>query len=196
MLAALFIVAIGFLFYFVKKRKLFDLNLLIASASWFVLGLTNLVLGQRALQVAMLPLARHFKYPNKLFSYLSKIVVVIILIAPSLYVANNMINSSIVGETYILDPEENLLGRFAENHTTNETVIFKALNPYPTSLHLSTSGRKKARKAFERPYAWEMIDIVLNSPKLQQKLMYFNITLPRDIYDSVVYDNKDIKMIV
>ena len=196
MFAALFIVAIGFLFYLVKKRKLFDFNLLIASASWFVLGLTNLVLGQRALQVAMLPLARHFKYPNKLFSYLSKIVVVIILIAPSLYVANNMINSSIVGETFILDPEENLLGRFAEDHITNETVIFKALNPYPTSLYLSISGIKKSRKAFERPYTWELVDIVLNSPKLQKKLMYYNITIPRDLYDSVVYDNKDINMMV
>ena len=195
MFAAIFIVIIGFLFYFVKKRKLFDFNLLLASASWFVLGLTNLVLGQRALQVAMLPLARHFKYPHKLFSYLSKFVVVIILIAPSLYVANNMINSSIEGDKYIQDYEENLLGRFAENHITNETILLKPLNPYPTSLYLSTSGLKKARKSFTGYYVWETIDFVLNSPKLQKKFMYLSVTLPRDLYDSIVYDNMDMKMI-
>jgi len=65
-------VAIGSLLYIFKKRQLFDLSILIGSASWFALGFANLVLGQRALQVAALPLARHFKYPNKLFSYFSK----------------------------------------------------------------------------------------------------------------------------
>ena len=115
-----------------------------------------------------------------------------------MFVANSMINVSIGGDKYIQDPEENLLGRFAEKHVTNETVIFKPLNPYPTSLHLSKSGLIKRREAFGGPhgYEWEMIDIVLDSPKLQKKLMYLNITLPRDLYDSVVYDNKDIKMIV
>jgi len=196
--AAIFILAIGFLFYFFKKRKLFDLNLFIASSSWFVLGLTNLVLGQRALQIAMLPLARHFKYHHKLFSHLSKIIVVIILIAPSLYIANNMVNSSISGDIYIMDSRENLLGRFVEKHVTNETVILKSLNPYPTSLYLSESGKKEYRKAFggQYGYEWKMIDIVLDTPKLQKKLMYLNITLPREFYDSVVYDNEDLEMIV
>ena len=41
-----------------------------------------------------------------------------------------------------------------------------------------------------------MIDIVLESPGLQKKLMYLNITFPRDLYDSVVYDHNEIKMMV
>ena len=195
MVAAIFIVAIGFLFYFFKKRKLFDLSVLISSASWFVLGFTNLVMGQRALQVAMLPLARHFKYHHKLLTYFSKIVVVIILIAPSLFVANHMINMSIDGDKYIQDPEENLLGRFTSKHITNETIILHALNPYPVRY---PSESRKYKVEFKGPYGyeWEMIDIVLDSPKLQKQFMYMNITLPRDFYDSVVYDNKDIEMIV
>jgi len=201
MFAAIFIVAICFLFYLFNernfKRRFFDLTIIIASVSWFVLGLTNLVMGQRAIQVVTLPLASYFKYPHKLFSYLSKIIVVIILITPSLFIANNMINLSIKGDIYIQDPEENLLGRFVEKHITNETIILYPLNPYPTS-YLSKSGRIKSRAAFGGPhgYEWEMIDIVLDAPKLQKKLMYLNITLPGDLYDSVVYDNKDIKMIV
>ena len=63
-------------------------------------------------------------------------------------------------------------------------------------MYLSESGRKKGREVREGPYVWEKIDVVLNSPKLQKKFMYFNVTLPRDLYDSVVYDNKDIEMIV
>ena len=199
MLGAIFIVAIGFLFYVLKnlkKRKLFDLNLIIASASWFVLGLTNIVMGQRALQVAFLPLARHFKYPHKLFSYLSKIAIVFILISPSIFIANSMINGSIIGDRYIQDYEENLLGRFAENHVTNVTIILYPLNAYP-GAYLSQSGLIKFREVFNGSYEykWEKIDIVLNSPKLQKQLMYLNKTLPRDIYDSVVYNNKDIEMI-
>jgi len=194
---AIFIPTIGFLIYFLKKRRLLDLNLIVSSALWFVLGLTNMVMGQRALQVATLPLARHFKFSHKLFSYLSKIIIIIILIAPLLFTANHMINLSLSGDKYIQDPEETLLGRFAEKHLTNETIIFKPLNPYPTSLYLSESGLTKRRVVFEasHAYRWEMIDIILDSPKLQKQFMYLNITLPRDLYDSVIYDNEDMEMI-
>ena len=68
---------------------------------------------------------------------------------------------------------------------------------YYSTSYLSTSGLIKRREAFGGPhgYEWEMIDIVLDTPKLQKKLMYFNITLPRNLYDSVIYDNEDIEMI-
>jgi hypothetical protein len=194
------IVGICFLLYLFKernfKRQFFDLNIIISSISWFVLGLTNLVMGQRAIQVATLPLASYFKYPHKLFSYLSKIIVVIILIAPTLFVANSMINSSIGGDRFVQDYEGNLLGRFAEKHITNETIILYPLNLYPLS-YLSKSGLEKSRAAFggHQGYEWEMIDFVLDTSKLQKKLMYSNVTLPSDFYNSVVYDNKDIKMI-
>lgn len=195
MVAAIILIGLGFLFYFLKKRKLLDLNVLLSSASWFVLGLTNLVLGQRALQVAMLPLARHFRYPYKFFSILSKIVVVIILVAPSLFVANLLINMSINGDRYIQDPEENLLGTFTSKHIINETILLHALNPYPVRY---PSEGISYRVVFEKPggYNWDRIDIVLDSPKLKKDFMYRNTTLPRDIYDSVVYDNRDIEMVV
>jgi len=186
-------VAIGLLYYIFKKRSLPDLSILIGCASWFVLGLSNLVLGERALQVAALPLARYFKYPHKLFSYLSKVVVVVILIAPSLFVANDMINSSIEGGGLIQDLEENIAGRFMDKHLINESIVSAAHNPYPTGY---PSGFRIFGPGYiiEQEYEWEILDFVLDSPKLQKRLMYLDILLPKNPYDSVVYDNKDIEI--
>ena len=195
MMGAVFsIVVIGFFLYIFKRRKLFnfkrrdlfDISILIGSGSWFLLGLAKLVLGQRALQVAALPLARYFKNPHKLFSHIPKVIVIIILIAPSLFVANDMINSSIQGERLIQDLEENIAGRFMDKHVTNESLILCAQNPYPTGY---PSGFRKAKTL-------EMVDIILNSAKLQKSYMFSNIILPGGSYDSIVYDNKDIEIVI
>lgn len=187
-------VVIGLLYYIFKKRSLPDLSILIGCASWFALGFSNLVLGERALQVAALPLARYFKHPHKLFSYLSKVVVVVILIAPSLFVVNDMINSSIEGGRLIQDREETIAGRFMDKHIINESIALSAQNPYPTGY---PSGFKKVIPEYiiTEEYEWEILDFVLDSPKLQKRLMYLDILLPKNPYDSVVYDNKDIEIV-
>jgi len=188
------IVVIGFLFYIFKKRKIFDLSLIVGSGAWFALGLSGLVLGQRAFQVAVLPLSRYFKYHHKLFSYLSKVVVVIILIAPSLFIANDMINISIAGEDPVQDLEENIAGRFMDKHIINESIILYSHNPYPTGY--PTGFRKFGLvKILEREYEWEILDFVLDSPKLQKQLMYLDVSIHKNPYDSVVYQNKDIEII-
>ena len=183
-------VAIGLLFHMFKKKDIFDLNVLIGSAAWFALGLANLVLGQRALQVASLPLARYFKYRHKLFSHLSKVIVVIILVSPALFVATDLINSSIQGERFIQDLEENIAGRFMDNYLTNESLVLSAQNPFPTGY---PSG---FRRIGGSGYELEMANIILNSAKLQKRFMYSNILLPRGPYDSVVYDNRDIEIVL
>jgi len=182
-------VAIGAIFYLLKKRVSFDINILIGSASWFVLGLSNLVLGQRALQVAALPLARYFRHHHKLFSYISKGVVVAILISPSLFVANDMINSSIQGDRLIQDLNENIAGRFMDNHLTNKSIVLCAQNPYPTGY---PSG---FRRTGGSGYGLEKANIILNSVKLRKRFMYLNISLPGGPYDSVVYDSRDIEIV-
>jgi len=188
----------GFFLYIYKKRKLFDfkkerlfdISVLIGSASWFLLGLANLVHGNRALQVATLPLARYFTYPHKLFSYISKVIVVIIIIAPLAFTATNLINLSIEGNRLIQDPEENIAGRFMDKHITNESIVMFAQNAYPTGY---PSGFKKFSGIYEE---WESIDITLDSPKLQDNFLYLNVSLPRSQHDFVVYDNRDIEIIV
>ncbi len=182
------IVVIGLLYYIIKKRKLFDfdISILIGSASWFVLGLANLVLGQRALQIAALPLARQLKYSRRLFKHMLKVIVVFIIIAPSAFVANSMVNSSIAGDKGIQDSVENIAGRFMDKHITNESIISSAQNPYPTGY---PSGFRN------RGYIWKIIDFVLISPKLQKQLTFLNINYPIYYHNSVIYDNEDIEIV-
>ena len=105
-----------------------------------------------------------------------------------------MINSSIGGERLIQDREENIAGRFMDKHIINESIVLSAQNPYPTSY---PSGFRKFGPGYiiEQEYEREILDFVLDSPKLQKRLMYLNVSLPKDPYDSVVYDNKDIEII-
>jgi len=198
MVAAFSIIIGGFILYILKRRKLFDfkkrvlfdISILIGSASWFVLGLANLVLGQRALQVASLPLAKYFKSRNRIFSLVSKILIVVIILAPASFMATDMINLSIEGSRLIQDYEENIAGRFIDKHVTNVSIVMTAQNAYPTGY---PSG------FIEFTGSWENlneVDVILDSPKLRNNLMYFNMSLPRSQYDIVVYDNKDIELIV
>lgn len=186
------IVAIGLLYYILKKRKFFDfdISVLIGSAAWFALGLANLVLGQRALQVGALPLARNIKRSRKIFSFLPKIAIILILIAPTIFVANSMINSSISGDRMIQDPVETIAGRFMDEYITNESVISTAQNFYPTAY--PTGFRTFAET---RGWRWELVDFVLDSPKSKKNLMVLNTNYPSSYFDSVVYDNNEIKLI-
>jgi len=191
-------VAIAFILHIFKKRQsfdfkkgeLFDISILIGSAAWFVLGLAKLVLGQRALQVTALPLARYFNYPHKLFSYTSKIVVVVILISPSIFIANDLINSSVRGDRLVHDFDENLAGRFMDIHLTNASIILTAQNPYPTGY---PSGFREFMGTFEE---LKMVDIVLASPKLRKIFLYNQVAIPRSQYDLVVYDNNKIEIVI
>lgn len=186
------IVVIGLLYYILKKRKFFDfdISVLIGSSAWFLLGLARLVLGQRALQIAALPLARKLNHSGKIFSFLPKVAVVFILIAPSVFIANNMINSSISGDKMMQDSVENVAGRFMDIHITNESLILTAQNPYPTGY---PSGFRSFSET--RGWNWEIIDFVLESPKLKKNLIVLNRFYPKNYHDSVVYDNKDIKIV-
>ena len=175
------------------KRTLFDISILIGSASWFALGLAKMVLGQRALQVATLPLVRYFKYPHKLFSYVSKILVVVILISPALFVANDLINLSIRGEIFIQDNEENIAGRFIDKHFTNDSAILLAQNAYPSG-YPSPVWKVRASSNINRLYNEGILDFYIDSPKLQKSLRYYNKKIPENPYDSVLYDNEDIKI--
>jgi hypothetical protein len=187
------IVAIGLLLYILKEREMFDLSVLIGSASWFALGLANLVLGQRALQVAALPLSRHFNYSNKLFIYLSRVMVVLILIAPSLFVANVIINYSIDGGRLIQDYEENIAGRFMDNHIINVSTTITNQNPYPTGYPYGF--RRLGIDNFLKPKdEQDKVDFILDSPKLQKRLLVNGISLPEYTYTSVVYHNRDIQI--
>jgi len=77
-----------------------------------------------------------------------------------------------------------------DKHITNESTILTAQNPYPTGY---PSGFREFTGTFEK---WEMLDIILDSPKLQKNFMYLNVPLPRSQHDFVVYDNKDIEIIL
>jgi hypothetical protein len=193
LVAVIVIVAIGLLLYIIKEKEMFDLSILIGSASWFALGLANLVLGQRALQVAALPLSRHFNHSNKIFSYLSKVIIVLILIAPSLFVANVIINHSLDGGRLIQDYEENIAGRFMDNNIINTSNTLNAQNPYPTGY--PSGFRRYGIENFLKPEdEQEKIDFILDSPKLQKLLRVNGVSIPEDTYTSVVYHNRDIRI--
>jgi hypothetical protein len=185
-------VAIGTFFYLFKKRKLFDLSIIIGSASWFLLGLSNLVLGQRALQVVALPLSRHFKNRYKIFKHLSKVLIVIILIAPTLFLVNSQINSSTEGGRLIQDYEENIAGRFIDKHFINESFVICAQNPFPTSYPNGFIRDTLEFVISREEDDQEKYDFILYSPKLQKRITYLNFLVSMDSHDSILYNNEDI----
>ena len=192
---AFIIVAIGFILYNLKKREILDFSIMASTFAWFIMGLSKMVLGQRALQVAPLALSSHFKPPHKIFSYFSKIIIVIIIISPSLLVANALINESLIGERLVQDTQENIAGKFLDTHLDNKQYyILTCPNAYPTSLHndIVKADLLSIKTDFISP---KLLDFVVYSPKLKLRSIYMNTSIPRNHQDFVVYKSRNIDII-
>ncbi|MHA1491425.1 MAG: hypothetical protein ACTSRI_17455 [Promethearchaeota archaeon] len=190
---AFIIVTIGFLFYLLEKKRITDLGIIIGTFSWFIMGFFKIVLGQRALQIAPLALSSQFKHPHKIFSYLSKIIIVFILIFPFLGVANSLINESIAGERLIQDNEENIAGKFLDNHLDNVSNILVSQNAYPTGI--DPNGIHYGLKFITNISRIHLLDFIVISPKFLLGNMYYNIQLPINSEDFVIYNSRNIEII-
>jgi len=186
------IVAISFLIVgtiFLKKRNALDTGIIMGCVSWFAAGLfLPVILGQRALQVVSIPLSKYFVSPVKRWSFLSHLLLIFILLSPSLFVANSMINVSLEGDRFVQDYNENIAGRFMDRYISNDSNVLIALNLYPTT-YPNGFNRYTATKFFKSGIKWDKIDFVLNSSKLQKRFIYLNVSPPIDISESVIYDN-------
>ncbi len=190
---AFIIVLIGFLFYLLEKKGILDFGIIIGSFLWFIMGFFRLVLGERALQVAPLAVSSHFKHPYKIFSYLSKIIIVFILISPFLFISNTVINESIAGERLVQDNEENIACKFLESHNDDISDIVVAQNAYPVGI---TSGLRRmgSISILINITRFQLIDFLVMSPKFNLKLMYLNISLPRIAEKTVIYNTRNVEI--
>ncbi len=131
--------------------------------------------------------------------YLSKILLVIILIAPSLFLANTIIDSSITGDRLVQDLEENNAGSFINYNNPNTSRILSTLNIYPISHNLNFTRNldltRFGTKYVGKDYKEERVDLILYSPKLQKQFIYYNLPFPTDNYDSIIYKSRNIKII-
>ena len=193
--SAFIIVSIGFLFYLLKKKGIFAFGIIAGSFLWFIMGFFRLVLGERALQITPLALSRHFKNSHKIFSYLSKIIIVIILISPFLTVCNTVINESISGERLVQDNEENVAGKFLDMHLKDEEYyILAAQNAYPTGINFEEE-KLPTSISLSNYTIRNYLDFVIDSPKLKFRNIYYNITFPSSYQDYIVYNSRNVNII-
>jgi len=191
-LISFLIVGLGFL----KKRDIFDVGIIAGCVSWFAVGLIfPVILGQRSLQVACIPLSKYFKFPVKQWSLLlSRILLIFILLSPSLFIANDMINLSVEGNRFIQDYNENIAGRFMDQYIDNNSNVLTARNLYPTT-YPNGFNRYTPTDLFKSRIKWGEINFVLESPKLQKRVIYLNVSFPTYPPKSIIYSN-DIKVVL
>jgi hypothetical protein len=191
---AFIIVVTGFIFYYLKKKGLFDLSIIAGSFIWFILGLSKMVLGQRALQVTPLALSSYYTGSKKIFSYFSIIIIVIVIISPSIFIGNTMINESNGGERLVQDLQENIAGKFIDYHLANESYVLAAQNAYPTCIKYN-SRRVGLLSIISELYQPQTIDFIIDSPKFNLRLMYLNYTLNITTQNEVIYNTNNVKII-
>jgi len=190
-IATKFIVAASFLIVsiiFLKKRDILDAGIITGCISWFAAGLFfPMILGQRALQVVSIPLSKYFKFPAKRWSFLSHFLLIFILVSPSLFVANSMIGSSVDGDKFIQDYNENIAGRFMDQYINNTSNVLTARNSYPTTY---PNGFRRFWPVSMKKCSsqWDKVNFILDSPKLQKQFIYLNIT-PPEFQKSTIYDS-------
>ena len=194
---AFIIVSIGFLLYILKKKGIFDFGIIIGTAAWFIMGFFRVVLGERSLQIAPIALSSHYKHSHKIFSYLSKIIIVLILISPFFSICNTSINESIAGEGLIQDYKENIAGKFVDYHIENQSnplYILSAHNAYPLVLKNNTYSIGLISIILNSTKPRD-VDFLIESPKLIYESMYYDVILPINLNDFTIYNGKNINII-
>lgn len=193
--APFLILTLGFFFHMMKKREILDLSIIISSFSWFVLGLFNLVLGQRSLQVVSLALLDYFKNSQKFFSILTKILIIFVLISPYVFVSNTLINQSLEGERLIQDTKDNYAGKFFDsNYLGDDIIIISAQNSYPTGIE-SNIIRISPTSIINEYIEFKFIKYIIDSPKLKLRYQYLNHDYPLNYQNSVLYSSNKINIV-
>lgn len=196
-IGAFIIVSLGLLLHFLKKREITDIALIFSSFLWFVMGLFKMVLGQRAIQVIPLALSNFYNSSHRIFPYLSKVIIIFILISPSLFVANTIINDSIEGERLEQDTQENIAGKFFDNHLYNKTYyVIGSQSAYPTCLNFRTASIPKSTNRDDVNAVRQYLDYIIFSPKLKLLYMYQNIPIPKKPQDFIIYTTKNVEIIM
>jgi len=192
-IATKFLVAGAFLIVVIislKKRNALDAGIITGGVSWFVAGLfLPAILGQRALQVVSIPLSKYFKFPAKRWSFLSHFLLIFILVSPSLFVANSMINVSLEGDRFVQDYNENIAGRFMDQYINTSSNVLATHNLYPTTY---PSGFRRFEPTSMKKCSsqWDKVNFILDSPKLEKRFAYLNVTKPTtDFKESILYNS-------
>jgi len=177
----------------------FDVSLGVSGVSWFLLGLVEpSILGQRGFQVAFIGVPRYFK---DLFKSKKKIFVILLVIcisiAPFLFTTNWAVNQGLSGGRHIQDEATIYSGRFVTDNVESEyNVTVAGLSYFPGRNHQRYNFTiYSTRSIADGSIEWEEIDMIIQSPKLKNRMEYFGLELDYD-GQSQIYDNGDSQVLI
>ncbi|WP_048150678.1 hypothetical protein [Palaeococcus ferrophilus] len=156
------------------KRTLqfvYDILVLISSVILFLVGLFTIFLGQRALQVFMMPISRYIKN-LKAYKRLLLMLIIILIVTPFMYTLNVLISLSVGPQLFVQDTYLVTSGLFGEMNFPDACNISVVREIYPTvypnrhKFEFSTDFYPKANSNWDYLY-W--------SPKFTHVARYFGI---------------------
>jgi len=162
-----------------KKIEVKDIVFSIGSFIFFILGILNpSILGQRSLQVFFIPLTKFNKINKGNKKIIILIFISIILLSPLILTFSHSVIDTYNGNNFIEDEETINSGKFLNNHLSNGTsILLPEIRIYPTVAFLE---QKNIEVSLIEPInmqtkenTYENLDIILNSEKLQNRLMYY-----------------------
>jgi hypothetical protein len=186
---ALILFVVVFLIGLAIKRKNISINIIdictiVFNTGLFAIGLVSVFLGQRSLQIIVLPISKLYGGLINQSKTISAVVGILIVISPTLFIITSIINISIDGGTFIQDDEMDYAGQFVDRVAISSQHVFRNANSYPTGYpeNFTIFADNRNLTGVDIDY----MDIILNSPKSKLINEYFGTSI-ENIYKEIIY---------
>jgi len=181
----------------ITRNNIFDYSIAVTSITFLMGGLIiPVILGQRAIQVIFLGITKHYKYVFSFLRIVRYATLSIIIISPSLFIGDVLVNESIGGAKFIEDVGTIRAGKFVNDYAvTNSTVLVSDRHLYPSS-YLSRYKKEalfiytpKDIKAGEG-YPLTEFNLIIYNTKLEKRFEFYGIDFSYNEENlSVIYDS-------
>jgi hypothetical protein len=172
------LVAFGLLFLYLMVRfprvrgevKSLDIWLLLWSGFLYIVGLFSIFLGQRSVQVMVMPVSKAFSAPEVRTGLAGVVLAVLVICAPVVLLSNNIVNQSMSGAPFMDDIRSNTIGRFADTAVPSTDNVLLAESLYPVSNAPYGFHRYTEIAEIDDTSTFTDMDLIIYTPKLNMQI--------------------------
>ncbi|NLT37126.1 MAG: hypothetical protein GXX95_03080 [Methanomassiliicoccus sp.] len=153
-----------------KEVKSLDIWLILWSGFLYVVGLFSIFLGQRSVQVMVMPVSKAFSAPELRTRLVGAVLALLVICAPVVLLSNNIVNQSMSGAPFMDDVRSNTVGRFADTTVPSADNVLLAESLYPVSNAPYGFYRFTEIDEIDNTSTFEDMNLMIYTPKLNMQI--------------------------
>lgn len=183
----------------IRSIKSMDVWMVSWSSLLYLFGLFSVFLGQRSVQVILLPVSRLFSTIHKQSKVINALLAILVVSTPIVLLADNFVNLSIMGESFLEDQKNNQIGSFADSKIPSDKSVMLAESIYPVSQAPYGFYRYNDVTEINDSSMYGDIDAIIYTPKLNMLIGGFGYDYMEESNNfelNRIYSSKDSAILI